>query len=200
VSGQEMWPAADLVGQRRCTPQCLLALEPQCTCCCGGRWHGVLADALVNVGEHRAWYERYCGWSRLILDGLCPVIPAGIAAENREYRAAKRERRPFVVAQRRGQRFGMLADLETEGYGSKLDDQAVDLIDEILIRLLRLRRLRTATGGHSLIQATGVRTRVEAQVLGTLVRELNVGNPDGAQSCLAALVEDDPRRVEVVTA
>jgi hypothetical protein len=41
--------AADLLGFRLCTGQCLLGLEDFCTCRCRGRWHAVLADAEIPV-------------------------------------------------------------------------------------------------------------------------------------------------------
>ena len=36
MTGQ-LWTAGDLVESRRCTPQCLLALNAKCTCHCGNR-------------------------------------------------------------------------------------------------------------------------------------------------------------------
>ncbi len=41
--------AADLLGFRLCTGQCLLGLEDQCHCRCRGRWHAVLADAEIPI-------------------------------------------------------------------------------------------------------------------------------------------------------
>ena len=42
-------PAAELLGFRLCTGQCLLGLEDECHCRCGGRWHAVLADAEIPI-------------------------------------------------------------------------------------------------------------------------------------------------------
>lgn len=57
-------PAAlDLLEARACTPGCLLALDrplEDCTCRCGGRWHGTLvwACALEWSGYSRADVRR----------------------------------------------------------------------------------------------------------------------------------------------
>ena len=46
---------AELVRSGQCSAQCLLASEPggerECSCKCGGRHHGALANALVDASD-----------------------------------------------------------------------------------------------------------------------------------------------------
>jgi hypothetical protein len=186
----QRWTAGELLEARRCTPQCLLAVNGKCDCHCNGRWHGVLTSAEVDGAEAPPWYARRCYWAQSHLDEQCPVVPSSIAAFNRHYRAAKRAHVSFAVAQRRGKNWEMHFDAETEEWDSALSDEATVMWDEILIALIRARRVDSGGTGKSLLTAYRVRSQVEAQVLGVIARDLLCGNLDGARSCLAALAED----------
>jgi hypothetical protein len=183
--------ASELLDEQRCSPQCLLAREPsECECRCCGEFHGVLAFSLIPAQARRPWHSRHCGWADSHLDEQCPVIKGGVPAFNRAYQVAKRACEPLAVVQPRGERWEMTFDSECEHYGNRLADDAIETWNALVLGLLRARRLRSATGGGSLLIATGVRDRTDAQVLGVIARELLCNNLDGARSCLRALAED----------
>lgn len=62
--------------------------------------------------------------------------------------------------------------------------------EQILSAAISAHRAGNGCGGRSMLFARQVRTQAEAQVLGTIARELLCGNLDGARSCLRALTED----------
>lgn len=58
----EMIPVEIVLREGLCTPNCLLALESddknKCSCRCGGKYHGALADAYVVQGESNNWWKQ----------------------------------------------------------------------------------------------------------------------------------------------
>lgn len=94
---------------------------------------------------------------------------------------------PFGTGGRRGR---CTSIPETEEYDSRLTEDAADLFEQILGALLRAHRVNSGVASPCGLQAYGVRTRTEAQVLGAIARELFCSNHDGARSCLVALYED----------
>jgi hypothetical protein len=186
--------AAELLDEGRCSPQCLLARESgECACRCAGKFHGVLATALVHPDRgslSRPWYARYCGYHQSLLDALCPVIPAGRRAFSARYRAARRAREPLAIARRLGSAWEAYFDAETEDCDSRLSDEASQVWTDLIQALMWARRVRTGSGGGSLLVAGGIKKQAEAQVLGTLAIEFLTGNLDGGRSCLRALAED----------
>jgi hypothetical protein len=84
----------------------------------------------------------------------------------------------------------MYFDPETEEHDSELTDDAAELFEQIAGALLRARRMVSAIASPHGLNAYGVRSRTEAQVLGFIARELFCSNHDGARSCLVALYED----------
>lgn len=53
--------AAELLGFRLCTGQCLLGLEDTCVCRCGGQWHAALAAAEIAVPLHLTLADALSG-------------------------------------------------------------------------------------------------------------------------------------------
>lgn len=188
-----MMTAGEMLEARLCSPQCLLAYGAEsageCTCRCNGRWHGTLTHVEVDDAVV-PWYERYCYYGPAVLDALCPLISGGIKTFNRDYRKAKKASRAFAVVQKQGATFDVSVDIETEAYDARLTDDAASLFESLLTALVRAGRVKTGSGGRSLIFAYGVKTQIEAQTLGALAIELHHKNADGANNCLRALDED----------
>jgi hypothetical protein len=172
--------AGELVSEGLCSAACLIASEGACICRCRGSYHGVLADAPIPQAQRLpAWYERYCGWSQLALDELCPVVSRRQAWR---MQANFGWRGPPVYASS-GRRW----TIETD---SGLTDEEGGLAWCVVDALVLLGSVQKATGGRGPSFIYGMKSRTETQAIGALLCELFYGNPDGALSCLRALRED----------
>lgn len=184
--------ATDLLAEGQCSAPCLLGREEdqnrRCTCRCGGTWHGALAGAELPEPGDRHWYEANCGWSQTWLDAYVPVVPWSVPTENRLYRKAQAEGRAFCVVFKHGAGYELKVDYETEHSGSRLSEPATEAWERFVVELVRSRRARQAVLGWYLLSLTGVPTRIEAQVAGTIAQELRSENLDGCERCTAALM------------
>lgn len=63
-----------LVWMRLCEGSCLVAARSECTCICGGRYHGILYNQLIktDLSDHADWeLDRWeYGYEKLLEAGL----------------------------------------------------------------------------------------------------------------------------------
>lgn len=194
--------AGEVLEARLCTPQCLLAVATEstgCGCRCNARWHGVLIGAMVP-GSLTAWHE-HANYGPTELDQDIPAVRGG-AAFNRAYGIARSYRHTFAAVEGRGKAWRLTVDLETERFDAELTEAAAAKWETLLVALIHAGRVRSGSGGRSLLCAYGVKTKVEAQTLGMLALELFEGDHwGGTDRCLAALAADGfVRPAEAVSA
>lgn len=207
-------PVRDVLQHRGCSPQCLLASEPdgRCACVCGGKYHGALADASVDaaavdatVGNYSAsdqWWIK-CdrgGWSERLRDESSTVIEtASTVAFNRCYRQMNQDRGYFLATIRRGR--GWTVEWDAPSHDETLwpDPYATEAARQFAHALLKGGRITGAT-----CAATGVRPEWgslegfrggldEARTAEVLISEAMAGNPCGTIRALYVLLgQGDP--------
>ena len=178
--------ARDLLESRECTAPCLLAVnrEPDCECCCGGRWHGVLATAEVPGNRPPPWWESH--WSQTVLDEMCPVVGTSKGWDGL-YRARKKAQQITVGAYRLRR---WIVTMETwSAPAGDCSKASIEVGFAFLGTLLDNGRITHGWfDSHSC--AYGLRSSTEAQAVGAVFAELFFGNLDAAQAVVAAAARD----------
>lgn len=186
------YTASELLETGMCSATCLLAyaIGDECRCRCRGEFHGVLKSAQVSGGT--SWIQpvmRHGEMMRHHLDALCPKV-RDIRGFNSAYVEARRRGEAFAAVMPRDRRSELTVDLETSAYDAELPAKERDFLEEMMIRLMKADVMTGGTPGSSLINAQGLRSPLEAQVLGLIVKELyyqGLGRPTVAIECFSEL-------------
>lgn len=197
--------AGDLVQHGECSPQCLLADsgDKGCDCRCGGKYHGLLADAELETGQDaRPWWQQcnYGGRSAASLARNIPVSQS-LAQHNEVYQKCKALNEPFLVVDQDGSTWSVIHDVGTlprrsrelfaqwnslDRSGKVTRSEAVDLFFYLLLRQRRARIAGPPTASEHVF-ISGFRDKEEAMTVATLVSDAWDGELKGIASAVTVL-------------
>lgn len=174
--------AGDLVAQGDCSPSCLLALGEEiakCSCRCGGKYHGALAD--VSVPDNAPWWCRCSqgGWS----DDLLASLP--VARPIRLHSAETNSAGWCGIEKRGNHAYAVIADVHRSNYWP---DHEATLMNRFTMALLKNGRAQnTGLLPASWFSVGGLRNLVEARMVLAVLTELWHGNPCAAVRAIEVL-------------
>lgn len=189
--------AGELLEQRQCSPQCLLALKDEaegCSCRCGGKYHGSLLDAELTAPP-KPWWQQVNPWA---LD-ITKVVP--IARTQRQANALYRSTSkaggsPFYVQKAPDKHWRVEHDCYHFGR-SEWGELESRLLNRFMRALLEARR---ADGGTCFPAVYTVIYNIpdleEACVIYTILAECLVGNVSTVVRAIEVL-EGRPDPVEL---
>jgi len=196
-SVKEHVAALDLLQANECTAMCLLGRESsdECTCRCGGQWHGVLLLAALPDEPPRHWWviAGHAGWSTHLLDDYYPIGKSQSYWDRRRNSARTANEPAIEIRCRPKGTYTVIFDAITVQQHSRDDDRQWEPCGSLVARLqnnlLVKRRCTGATYPGTWVSVEGLRNSREAQVTAALLGETWHGNPEGACRALLALEE-----------
>lgn len=169
--------AGELLEQQLCTPQCLLALKDDaaCSCRCGGKYHGRLADAELPK-PRESWWKKVNPWAPGLLEECAPIARTRRQANALYQSAVSRRGSPSIVRKSGASRWAVEYDAYNFGTPAWEELESL-LLNRLMHRLLETRRVEGAARfPASYVGIHGVRELGEACVIWTVLGECHVGN------------------------
>lgn len=171
--------AGELLEQRQCSPQCLLALNDEaggCSCRCGGKYHGSLLNADL-AAPAKPWWEQVNPWVRGALNQSKLIAQSTSQANRWANEAFRKGEDAFFIAKIAKSQWRVEHDgyaMGNKNYWGELESR---LLNRLVHRLLQHRRIEGASGFPSSYAIFyGIRDAEEACVIWTILGECKVGN------------------------
>lgn len=169
--------AGELLEQRQCSPQCLLALNDEaggCSCRCGGKYHGNLLNAELEAPP-KPWWKQVNPWG-IDITTLVPIARTPLQAKVL-YRATIREYGAAFYVQKSGPGQWRV-EYDSYDFGNLAWNELESLLLNRLMHNLLEGRMVDLTShfpcGYAVI--TGIRDLEEACVIYAILGESQVGN------------------------
>lgn len=189
-------PAADLIADGRCAPQCMVAADAdpngKCRCRCKGTYHGALGNTPVRIpAPALAWYDGRHGYGerflRSIRDLTGPRLRYKLA-----YRGAHECAQPFIAIFRRSGTWHMICDVSHLSWPWEITPEANELLLVTCSWLVELRHAQgffAAEDGREW-EIRGLNSEEEARILAYAFRESIFGNTGGTRRIAHGLSYD----------